>query len=109
MSAPTELELAVARAIAAKLTIGMHPWPEIHGLETAARAALAEAFRWRPIETLPDTDEALVWCPDWEQHTIGWKEGDKWWMPAEDGDVSEIPTPSHWLPLPPPPDEGDER
>lgn len=45
-----KLECAVALAIKSKLSIGMHPWPEIHGLEAAASAAIAECSRWRSKE-----------------------------------------------------------
>ena len=62
---PTELERAVARAIALELTIGTRPSPELDRIYAATRAAIAEVFPWRPIET------AELWMTNFHAPEIG--------------------------------------
>ena len=76
---------------------------------TALRQLMAET-EWRPIETAPkDGTWILGYAPDWQILTIahtrlpsrgirGWYCGDGKFMPA-----------THWLPLPEPPANGEER
>jgi len=70
--------------------------------------ALQEASAWQPIETAPkDGTPIIAVVPEWRCcHIAAWI--DKGWSIAvrENGRM-RIPTPSHWMPLPPPPeDEG---
>lgn len=122
---PTELERAVELAIEAKLHIGAHPWPEIHGIKEAARAAIAECFKWRPIAEAPkdgtsilvtrlgadigpDPMEITKWCIMEECPRFEHVEGDLYRKIAVepsmfwDGNGHRA---THWMPLPPPPED----
>lgn len=57
---------------------------------------------WQPIETAPkdeDFEEILVWNGDWVCSAVLF-EGN--WIDH----FYDIVTPTHWMPLPPPPTEG---
>ena len=66
---------------------------------------------WQPIETAPKDGEAvLLWCPadeDWQSFvTSGWYESgifDRRWYACTDEQPME-PQPTHWMPLPAPPE-----
>jgi hypothetical protein len=58
---------------------------------------------WKPIETAPkDGSDVLIWCYTGE---IGVAHFDSatfaWWS---DLSTRECPDPTHWMPLPPPPE-----
>ena len=66
---------------------------------------------WQPIETAPKDGYILVFGPDqmdiaaWEPH---WPNGGAWlrMQTAEyDNDGALVKTPTHWQPLPEPPNE----
>lgn len=60
-----------------------------------------ERWEWRPIETAPkDGTEILVWL-SWGDYEITLWENDRW---TWEDRLSSQPEPTHWMPLPPPPD-----
>ena len=74
--------------------------------EEAARAAIAECFKWRPIETAPKDGTPIIYFDG--RHCIGeafWQDKDEhppaWWDEANTEEVE----PTHWMPLPNPPEE----
>lgn len=62
-------------------------------------------MEWRPIETAPEDEFVLVWCPDYngeDRHVIAiWGCVTGWW-PKYCG-------PTHWMPLPEPPEEKEDE
>jgi len=69
---------------------------------------------WQPIETAPkDGTPVLVFCPSYDLQIVVARYGNPYWFlaycgtAAEDADLHETPT--HWMPLPPPPPDGIER
>ena len=72
----------------------------------------AEAERWQPIETAPKDME--IWAFNGEQARMVWSEGPEWalWVWADwllaDADPSPD-QPTHWMPLPAPPQEHDKQ
>ena len=79
---------------------------------SALRQLLAET-EWRPIESAPKKDRLLLWLADegfsitgcWDAKEEMWRlpEWDMW--TSEDG-MHQI---THWLPLPEPPANGEDR
>lgn len=69
---------------------------------------------WRTIDSAPkDGTEVLVCRPDgdeWEMRVAYWT-GRRWWLEVYDNGLerSSIYEPTHWRPLPPPPNDGDEH
>ncbi|WP_428851321.1 hypothetical protein [Imbroritus primus] len=68
-----------------------------------------DAERWKPIETAPLTEE--IWAYNGEQGRMIWSEGTDWalWVWSDElmADVDPSPDqPTHWMPLPPAPQEG---
>ena len=60
--------------------------------------------RWEPIETAPTKTPVWVWLEAWHMQCVAWLEGDQWWAPVlREGRVA-IPAPTHWRPLPDPPE-----
>lgn len=78
--------------------VGSRIEPEI---ETIRRALVAQ--RWQPIETAPDASEAiLVWCPDrLNMYLVTWQ---GMWCHFGPGFHTLQETPTHWVPLPEPPE-----
>ena len=78
-------------------------------LAEAEVAALREQTRWIPIgERLPEGDDIayLTLSPNSEVFIMFWNE--YWYSPFdENGDESCINV-THWMPLPPPPQEGEK-
>lgn len=60
---------------------------------------------WRPIETAPDmgTKNCLLW--NGERVFVGWLHDNEWHdaTNVEYNDPPESPQPTHWMPLPEPP------
>jgi hypothetical protein len=72
---------------------------------------------WQPIKTAPKTSPEtmiaipfLAYCPN--EETIDGKIRIVWWEPfrnkgqgcwCDDRDITGIPAPTHWMPLPEPP------
>jgi hypothetical protein len=82
---------------------------------TATKAALAKASgdermtalaTWQAAETVPTDEYVLAWCPVWQSiEVVSFSEG-RWW----DRDSHTIwDTPTHWQPLPSPPDSADNE
>lgn len=57
---------------------------------------------WQPIETAPKTSQSrLVWCPERQNiYCVSWH-GE--WLLFGGGISALNETPTHWMPLPPPP------
>ena len=75
--------------------------------------ALRAIAQWRPIETAPkDADGILVYAPAYPNAPVGeacFHEGTGWWwVGTAPGDYYADPIqppPTHWLPLPAPPEK----
>ena len=77
--------------------------PATYPVESTAAeaAAIRERLAWRPIETAPSGSEVLVRNGSiW----IATKKGNEWRVFSPRGDFS-INNPTHWQPLPEPPNE----
>lgn len=66
-------------------------------------------MEWQPIETAPEDEFVLVWCPDFYCYeygiaVLGGEEGH--WLTYE-GDYELESAPTHWMPLPKPPEEDE--
>jgi hypothetical protein len=62
---------------------------------------------WQPIETAPNIDEVLVYCPDTGEQFVGYMNGDRdvggfVFALGRDGEPI-VCMPTHWRPLPAPP------
>lgn len=85
------------------------------------RTALAGAEKWQAIESAPKEHALLLWFPAFEGHPARAWCGrysfvEKEWMVQTPGyangkqfDVSGLPQPTHWQPLPAPPAIGGEK
>jgi hypothetical protein len=77
----------------------------LRGLSEAIRSVpdtLAKAAGWQPIETAPkDGTAVLGWDKDEGSDVMHFREG--LWMQRVD-DACWVRTPTHWRPLPPPPE-----
>ena len=77
------------------------------------RAAIEAAQAWRPIETAPkDGTLVIVGAPGYASVSArwGWESPwiDGWWCDGHRSDaVGPEFTPTHWMPLPPPPGHQD--
>lgn len=65
---------------------------------------------WQPIETA--NKNLPIWAYNGEQAAMKWSEGEGWalwiWLDDTLNDVDPYPSqPTHWIPLPPPPSDGD--
>lgn len=75
-----------------------------------ARAAIAAADQWRPIETAPTQKIILLFAvtdqtmnpPNWKMATGFWTPSGWWWDGRQLKDYDHQPT--HWMPLPQPPE-----
>ena len=69
--------------------------------EIAAKAAIAECFKWQPIETAPKNGvPVLLKCGLVDRLYIGFNVGDGW---IQRGSRHVDRPPTHWMPLPSPP------
>jgi hypothetical protein len=77
-----------------------------------AVVAAHEARRWQAIETAPKDVSILIYVPDYDHYGPGilraiWVRGERWhttcW--ASGRDLGSCYTPTHWAPLPAPPQE----
>lgn len=61
---------------------------------------------WHPIETAPEEIYVLVWCPDYYSYEYGIAvlDGEEGRWLTYEGD-HELNTPTHWMPLPEPPED----
>jgi hypothetical protein len=76
---------------------------------------------WQPIDSAPkDGTEILVYCPAGQQAKSGWAFGpaiqsvkwdgslthqnSMWWTLTGYHEADAWPEPTHWMPLPPPPE-----
>lgn len=67
---------------------------------------------WQPIETAPrDKTRVLLWCTAGRYHNpfsvTGYflvEQNCRSWVDTYSGE--DLPPPTHWMPLPPPPTEG---
>lgn len=97
MTTPYQSALAKLAAMEA-ITEPMLAGPRFTPSEAAA---LLERLAWRPIETAPSGSEVLVRNGSiW----IATKKGNEWRVFSPRGDFS-INNPTHWQPLPEPPNE----
>lgn len=76
-------------------------------------AAIAEAMRWQPIETAPKDGTSMLLCrwDDNEQDVLPivsgfWSRLSEVWFAEM---VGRNVTPTHWMPLPPPPEDMTEN
>jgi hypothetical protein len=61
---------------------------------------------WQPIETAPrDGTTVLAWCDEWKHARTAWAYESDQWQAAP----PSIFQPTHWMPLPAPPEAPDER
>lgn len=97
---------AMVERVAQVLDDGM-PQMAMGNARGVARAAIAAAFKWQPIETAPkDGRTMLLWCGTVER-LGGWvlyNEQGTW---AFDGGHEGQPT--HWMPLPERPGQNEEK
>lgn len=95
-----------------------HEWRERHEQQAARIAEMEAAQAWRPIETAPkDGTEILAHCPHdqihaGEPHIIivrynSNRHATGWYDQSLDGDGRRVDRPTHWMPLPPAPQEGE--
>ncbi len=61
---------------------------------------------WQPIATAPDDTEVLVWDEGAIDIAIH-QDGEQWFGAV--GGIAIEPPPTHWMPLPAPPDGGMSR
>lgn len=70
-----------------------------------------EFGKWQPIETAPMTSRArLIWCPEIQcTFAVTWHDEDKEWViwPGGRPLAYLAVTPTHWMPLPEPPETGE--
>ena len=59
---------------------------------------------WQPIETAPKYEAIWCWLPDWKMQCVAWFDEDEWWSPVRRDARMAIPDPTHWRPLPEPPE-----
>ena len=72
----------------------------------------APAHGWRPIESAPRDGTAILGWADGSfavVHWVDWGRGDGDWQLTETGSFADDGPwwPTHWQPLPPPPEPGD--
>lgn len=73
-------------------------------IDALLRAAQPDQNGWRPIATAPD-GEAVLMCEDGDC-VVGVKEGNR--LTTDINPLKEDPyAPTHWMPLPDPPEESD--
>lgn len=110
--------------------LGDHPFDVEACLRTVALDLLRQLREreWRPIETAPDETEILVgrWreigerAPEWvfcksaRYFDTGnpWEGEPAYWFWAEDHDTEDVTYgegPTHWMPLPAPPNKEDDH
>lgn len=59
---------------------------------------------WHPIETAPrDGTHILLWAPAWDAPSTGWTYANDLWQDCPKGHHLPGRTPTHWMPLPFPP------
>lgn len=78
-------------------------------LRNAAPALLAayKAMQWKPIETAPkDVDRILVFVPSYDPSMAHWATVESKWVCHSI--LNRYAQPTHWLPLPTPPEASDE-
>jgi len=75
-----------------------------------ARAAIAAMPGWRPIETAPAEKTLIGWNTLWSDPGLIWKAFDGHsWKEGPCGDFFDFGfEPTHWMPLPQPPEPTDE-
>jgi hypothetical protein len=88
--------------------------PYQYGDTAAARSiscavALIESVQemgWHPIETAPKESRAiLVWTPRYQNiYAVNWDALSKWWVIWGGGLRGLNDEPTHWMPLPQPPE-----
>ena len=104
MAEPTDLECRVALAIARLYTDDPRAEARAEHLIPHARAAIAECFKWQPIETAPNDEDVLCLAPTYAVPLM-LKSNSGWlgflYFYDWDGDRHY---PTHWLPLPEVPD-----
>jgi hypothetical protein len=66
---------------------------------------------WQPIETSPrNTKARLVWCPERRNtYVVVWSYLLPGWIHFSGGDRELREEPTHWMPLPKPPEENDDE
>ena len=96
---------AAARALAERWRVNAENW---HYYETHAKAALeaADAAAWQPIETAPHNQRIVLQqngSPPNDEIAIAWwdRSDDQFYYAPQGGVVPWTPT--HWRPLPEPP------
>lgn len=64
---------------------------------------------WQPIESAPTKpDDVLLYCADTGEQFVGFPRGDgRTWRTALTPVCEVMCEPTHWMPLPPPPKEGE--
>ena len=74
--------------------------------ELAAAPPTAQAEGWRPIETAPKDCQAILVTEGRFCHCVEWNEEFDWWA-VDDNKLGPFrlrgSSPTHWMPLPPPP------
>ena len=65
---------------------------------------------WQLIETAPRDGTVILGYADGEMATVEWCDLGKYWSLMVEGSYAEDGewTPTHWMPLPDPPNEGEK-
>jgi hypothetical protein len=94
----------VAKAIAKANDDDFH-WK---GYAAHATAAIAAMDGWRPIEEAPPRKTLIGWAESWAEPELIWKAADSEpWQEGECGDYVDLGfEPTHFLPIPAPPQHG---
>lgn len=63
---------------------------------------------WQPIETAPKDGDPYLFIDADGRMLVGWWFVNRWNLVTQDGEPIVIWTLTHWMPLPQPPQKGEE-